>query len=78
MDSGLIGKIDKARKYAEETDRVSINSFTAAFHGDHDNYRVSYDSGNWHCQCFFFSSRGVCSHTMAMQRIMDNMLPARK
>ena len=31
MDSSIIGKIDKARKYAEEKDRVNINHFSATF-----------------------------------------------
>jgi hypothetical protein len=74
MDSGLIGKIDKARKYAEEKERVTITSFTAVFHGNHDDYQVSFNSSQWRCQCLFFSTRGVCSHTMALQRILDDML----
>lgn len=74
MDSSLIGKIDKARKYAEEKERVSITSFKAVFHGNHNTYQVSFDSGNWRCECLFFTTRGVCSHTMALQRILDDML----
>ena len=74
MDSSLIGKIDKARRYAEEKDRVSITDFNAVFNGDHNTYRVSFNSGAWHCECLFFTTRGVCSHTMALQRILDAML----
>jgi len=29
MDSGLIGKIEKAKRYAEEKDRISITKFEA-------------------------------------------------
>ncbi len=29
MDSGLIGKIEKAKRYAEEKDRITINTFEA-------------------------------------------------
>ena len=29
MDSGLIGKIEKAKRYAEERDRVQFSSFEA-------------------------------------------------
>ena len=74
MDSSIIGKVDKARKYAEEKERVSITSFKASFQGNHNTYEVSLDNGAWHCQCLFFSTRGVCSHTMAMQRILDDLL----
>ena len=74
MDSSIIGKIDKARRYAEEPERVSLTSFRGSFHGDHNTYEVGYDSGVWNCQCHFFDTRGVCSHIMALQRILEGML----
>ena len=43
MHSSIIGKVDKARKYAEETERVSITSFKATFHGKHNTYEVVFD-----------------------------------
>ncbi len=78
MDSSIIGKVDKARKYAEETERVSVTSFTAIFDGKHNIYEVAFDSGNWLCQCLFFTTRGVCSHTMALQRILEDVLSTEK
>ena len=75
MDSGLISKIEKARIYATESDRVILDSFSATFRGNHNDYKISCDSGKWHCSCSFFASRGLCSHTMATQRIMADMLP---
>lgn len=74
MDSSIIGKIDKARKYAEEKDRATIKSMKAAFQGNHNTYEVEFDAGEWSCQCHFFSTRGVCSHIMAMQRMLEDML----
>jgi hypothetical protein len=74
MDSSIIGKIDKARRYAEERDRVTITGFKAMFQGNHNTHEVTFDSGSWHCRCHFFASRGVCSHTMALQRILEDML----
>jgi hypothetical protein len=74
MDSGMIHKIEKARRYADERDRVRFSSFEVAFRGDHDTYTVRYDHGSWQCGCHFFSQRGVCSHTMAMERILGGML----
>ncbi len=74
MNSGFIGKIDKAKKYAEEKERVHINSFHATFEGNHSTYQVKFESGKWHCECLFFYTRGVCSHTMALQRILDDVL----
>ena len=74
MDSSLIGKIDKARKYAEEKERVRINSFDASFQGINSTHQVSFDNGRWQCECLFFTTRGFCSHTMAMQRMLEEML----
>ena len=74
MDSSIIGKIDKARRYAEERDRVAITSLKATFQGNHNSYEIEFDEGNWNCRCNFFVTRGVCSHTMALQRILDEML----
>ncbi|GIT43479.1 MAG: hypothetical protein Ct9H300mP11_14150 [Chloroflexota bacterium] len=33
MDSSIIGKIEKAKQYAEEKNRVNITSFAATFKG---------------------------------------------
>ena len=75
MHSSLIGKIEKARRYAQEPDRVSFGSLKVSFRGEHDSYAVEYDQGQWHCTCSFFAGWGVCSHTMAMQRMLGVMVP---
>ena len=74
MDSGMVSKIEKARRYAEEKDRVRFSAFEVAFRGDHNTYTVHYDKGSWECGCRFFAQRGLCSHTMAMERILAGML----
>ena len=75
MRSSLIGKIEKAKLYAQEPDRVTLSSFTAQFRGENDNYKVSYMEGEWYCSCHFFSQWGTCSHIMAIQQVMSPMLP---
>ncbi len=75
VDSGMVSKIQKAIRYADEKDRVRFTRFDVVFQGDHATYSVSYDGGQWQCGCRFFSQRGVCSHTMAMERILTGMLP---
>ena len=74
MNSSFIGKVDKARRYAEEKDRVSITTFKATFQGNHGTYEVEFDGGNWRCECLFFWNHGTCSHIMALQRILDEVL----
>jgi hypothetical protein len=76
MQSSLIGKIEKAKRYAQETDRVTFSEFSVKFRGEHDTYTTSLKEGKWHCTCSFFSSWKICSHTMAMEKILDKMLPA--
>ena len=75
MQSSLIGKIEKAKRYAQETDRVTFSELSVKFQGEHDTYTISYKEGKWHCSCHFFLNWGLCSHTMALQRILGNMLP---
>ncbi|NLD73299.1 MAG: hypothetical protein GX649_11350 [Chloroflexi bacterium] len=74
MDSGMISKIEKAKRYSEEPDRVSFERFAVQFRGTHESHQVTYDRGAWSCTCEFFGQRGVCSHTMAMERLLDPML----
>jgi len=74
MDSGMISKIQKAKRYAQERDRIAVEKLQVSFRGEHSTYTVTYDQGQWSCQCPFFSQRGFCSHTMAMERILSPMI----
>ncbi len=75
MQSSLIGKIEKAKRYAQEKERITFNEFIVHFHGDNGDHEIQYKNGQWQCTCDFFSSWGLCSHTMALQKILDGMLP---
>lgn len=75
MRSSLIGKIEKAKRYAQEPDRVTLSSLTAVFRGRNDDHGLTYADGQWHCTCNFFSQWGLCSHTMALQEMLGKMLP---
>ena len=75
MQSSLIGKIEKAKRYAEEKDRVKFAELTVKFRGDNDEYVLTFRQGKWTCTCHHFASEGICSHTMALQRILGEMLP---
>ena len=74
MDYGLIGKIEKAGRYAEERDRIHFESFTVTFDGDNNPHTVTFDHGDFQCNCDFFTLRGLCSHTMALEKILDKMI----
>ena len=76
MDYGLIGKIEKAKRYSEERERIGFESFRASFDGTNNSHTVEFSDGQWKCDCDFFLRRGLCSHTMALERILEGMLPA--
>jgi len=75
MDYSMIGKIEKAKRYAEERDRIRFLSFSVTFDGENNPHTVTYDNGEWACDCSFFQSRHVCSHSMALERVLAGMLP---
>ena len=70
MDSGMIGKIEKAILYAQEPERIKFEQFNVTFEGDHKEHKISYNQGRWICDCNFFESRGVCSHVMTLERVL--------
>lgn len=75
MQSSLIGKIEKAKRYAQERERITFSELSVNFRGEHDDYTTGLKDGKWRCSCHFFSRWGLCSHTMALERVLDNMLP---
>jgi len=73
----MIGKIEKAHRYAREPERIKFSGLAATFHGGHDDYSVRLDNGTWTCSCHTFESHVVgstCSHIMAMQQLLGAML----
>jgi hypothetical protein len=76
MDSSMIGKIEKAKRYAAEAKRrVVFTQFRVTIEGDNNSWVVSFDAGHWTCGCHYFSTHGLCQHTMAMERVLGSMLP---
>jgi len=74
MDSGMIGKIEKAKKYAVERERISFNDFEVTIKGDNDIHITKFINGKWECDCSFFQGRGRCSHTMSLEIILEGMV----
>jgi hypothetical protein len=46
MHSSLIGKVEKANRYARELDRISLERVALTFRGDNDTHHVSLDAGH--------------------------------
>lgn len=75
MDSSRIGKIEKARRYADEArERFVFEQFHVIVRGDNDSHAVTFDHGRWTCTCHYFETHGDCSHTMAMERFLKDMI----
>jgi hypothetical protein len=70
MHSSMIGKLDKARRYADEPWRASMQQLQVEFKGDNDTHTVSYADGAWRCTCHFFEVNDTCAHSMAVQRMI--------
>jgi hypothetical protein len=72
----MISKIEKARRYAEEPERVKFQSFEVRFRGTHDDYTVKMMGDEFTCSCHFYDVQqmGTCCHIMALQRILEPML----
>lgn len=75
MDSGMIGKIQKAKRYAQERERFHIESLVISVDGTNNAHRVTLEDGKLHCTCDFFQTREFCSHTMALEEILKDMEP---
>ena len=75
MDYGMIGKIDKAKRYAEQRDRIRFETLRVTFAGENNPHTVDFANGVWKCDCDFFQTRERCCHTMALEIILNEMLP---
>lgn len=75
MHSDMIGKIEKARQYATEPERVELHELTARFNGSNGSHIVSLHADHsWQCDCSFFASWGTCQHVMALQKMLTPMI----
>ena len=74
MHSSVIGKIEKANRYARELDRITIDRVSLTFRGDNDTHVVTLEADRWQCNCHYFESWKTCAHVLAMQKILGKML----
>lgn len=78
MDTSIISKIHKAREYAEDRSRFLFGSFTVQFRGTNADHHVAFDGSDWTCDCSYFDGHSYCAHTMALERLLDGMLPPKQ
>lgn len=75
MNSSLIGKIEKAKRYAQERNRIHVQGLRVQFDGENDRHEVALEGETWRCSCDFFAGWGACAHTMALERVMEGLVP---
>ena len=76
MQSSLISKVQKAQQYAEEPHRIHFEALTVRFDGDNNDHVIGLADGAWSCDCEFFMVWRTCSHTMALEKLLEGMVPA--
>ena len=74
MHSDLIGKIEKARHYAQEPQRFTIDSLRATFQGGNHDHMLILRNGDWECDCVACQRHHTCTHIMALQKMLMPML----
>ncbi|MYI42061.1 MAG: SWIM zinc finger family protein [Chloroflexi bacterium] len=74
----IVSDVKKAKRYTQERDRIQLHSFACSFEGYNKTHFITYADGNWTSTAAFFAQRGVCSHTMALEKILkDWVAPVR-
>ena len=77
MHSDMIGKIEKARRYAMEPERFRFDALRVTVRGNNGgDHEVVLDGDRWQCACEFFAGHGACAHTIALELVLEGMLPA--
>jgi hypothetical protein len=76
MMSSMVNKIAKAKRYAEEPERIQFTHFEVHFRGENATHTTAFQEGKWQCTCHFFHDWGDCCHTMAMQRVLGVTIAA--
>lgn len=74
MDASMINKIQKAKEYAEQPERVTFHTLSMQFQGDNDTYHMGLGADGWSCTCPGFQKYGICPHIMAVEKLFKPML----
>ncbi len=70
----IVSDVKKAKRYSQESDRIHIVHFDCRFDGYNKTHQISYDEGQWTSTASFFAQRGICSHTMALEKILKGFV----
>lgn len=68
-ERAISAKRDKAKRYATEPSRMTLESANIRFRSDHGERHIVFQNGSWSCTCPFYADTGICSHIMAAKMI---------
>jgi hypothetical protein len=54
---------------------MQFRGLSVHFRGENDEHEVSLDDGKC-TTCEFFAGHGTCAHSMALEHVLEGMLPA--
>ncbi len=76
MQSAMHGMIDKARRYAQEPDRVQVDALQARVRGNNSDHTVRLADGRLRCDCDHYDHEGLCAHVLTVERLWKTYLPS--
>lgn len=74
MNSSFIRKVEKAKDYALQKERVNVTDCTVRFQGENGDHTITYEAGRWHCDCDYHIGRDTCTHIMALQIMLGDIV----
>lgn len=52
-----------------------VKSLAVHFNGENGQHEVTLANEQWNCTCEFFGGHGTCAHTMALEHVLEGMIP---
>ena len=76
MHSSFYGMVEKAHRYADEPERVQLQTLEARVRGSSTDHVVRLTDGRLRCDCDHNRLEGLCAHVLTVERVLKKHLPA--
>lgn len=71
----LLRKIEKARNYISEPERFVQTHRNVTLRSEHGIRTLALEEGEWKCDCDFFTTHHICSHSIATEEYLRTESP---